>query len=129
MSSATTGRSSGSSTGERSSSAGGWVSPRPSSTEARRKSSAPTTRTPTTKTTNPSTSAFDPAARQWCSHPAAAVALDPRRLGGLDHPDHLGHVVGEGDQVEVGGVDRAGGHERAPDPLEQPGPVLAAEEH
>src|SRR5688572_892256 len=129
MSSPSTGRSSGSSTGERSNSAGGWVSPRPISTEARRKRSAPTTRTPMTKTTKPSTSAFDRTARQRCPHPPAAVALHARRLGGLDDGDRLGHVVGERDQVEVGGVDRAGGYQRGADPVEQPRPVLTAEQH
>src|SRR4051812_33382151 len=101
-SSPVTGRSSGSSTGERSSSAGGWVSPLPSSSDAPRKSNPPTTSTPTTKTTKPSTSGFDrPLDRlleRHRAHPAAVVPRLARGLGRLDQRDRLGDVVGDGEQ-------------------------------
>src|SRR4051794_14908403 len=118
-------RSSGSSTGERSSSAGGWVSPRPSSTDAPRKSNPPTTRTPTTKTAKVSTSGLARAGDRCCPHPAHAV---PVLLGLLDHRHHLGDVVGERDQFEVDRADSAGGRHGAADPVQEARPVLTAVE-
>src|SRR3954452_9657700 len=103
-SSALTGRPSGSSSGERSGSAGGWVSPRPSSTEPPRKSSPPTTATVRTKTTASSTPASGVAqrvVRQDGPHASAVVAGPPGLLGRLDHPHDLVDVVGHREQVQV----------------------------
>src|SRR3954447_19186922 len=104
MSSAATGRSSGSSTGERSSSAGGWVSPRPSRSEPSRNSSPPTSRTPATSSRNASTSVVHEtgAQRRAASANAPAVVAHPaRRIGVLDDLDDLVDVVGDGDQFQV----------------------------
>src|SRR5919112_1438436 len=130
MSSPVIGRSSGSSTGERSRSAGGCVSPRPMSTEAPRNSRAATTTTPTTETTKPSTSGVDRTDGWWQRpHPAAGVALVlPRRRGLLDDRDDLVDVVGEPEQLDVVGRDRRVLDEGRVDPGEQAAPVLAAEE-
>src|SRR3954469_23869309 len=132
-----TGRSSGSSTGERSSSAGGWVSPRPISSAPPTKRRTPTTRTPTTKTRKPSTrgswrsSGVDRAAgggRHRAHATARSAVLLPRRVGLLDDRDDLVDLGGEPEQLHVVGRDRRGLDERRPDPREQAAPVLGAEE-
>src|ERR671933_3074112 len=128
-SSAVTGRSSGNSSGERSGSAGGWVSPRPSSTEPPRNNSPPTTATVRTKTTASSTGDLRPFPRLPSrvagavvdgegAHPAAVVAGLPRLLRQLDDPHDLVDVVGHREQVQVGVPDRGRGHHRRPQPVD-----------
>src|SRR3954447_16192752 len=102
MSSAATGRSSGSSTGERSSSAGGWVSPRPSRSEPSRNSSPPTSRTPATSSRTASTSVVHGTGdqrRAGGAHAPAVVAHPARRVGVLDDPGAPGDLGGGGAHV------------------------------
>src|SRR3954465_10505957 len=127
MSSAATGRASGRPTGERSSSAGGWVSPRPSRSEPSRNSSPPTSRTPATSSRNASTSVVHGTGDQrrgGSAHAPPRVAPPARRVGVLDDPDDLVDVVGDGDQFQVVRADRAVRRHGAPHPVEQAGPVL-----